>query len=163
MRSVIVEWILLAQDGPLMGTPAPNSGVSDWWPILSWLIPVVLTGAGSWWLQREKSRNEIRLAELREQTEQASKQAAVEIESIKASLEQQKLLFETMHKQYEAALDEDRKLREELRLSREALSKRDEEIAELRTTILNRDEEIADLRSTLKQLTERLTKLETNQ
>ena len=123
----------------------------------------MLTGAGSWWLQREKSRNEIRLAELREQTEQASKQAAVEIESIKASLEQQKLLFETMHKQYEAALDEDRKLREELRLSREALSKRDVEIAELRTTILNRDEEIADLRSTLKQLTERLTKLETNQ
>ena len=123
----------------------------------------MLTGAGSWWLQREKSRNEIRLAELREQTEQASKQAAVEIESIKASLEEQKLLFETMHKLYEAALDEDRKLRDELRLSREALSKRDVEIAELRTTILNRDEEIADLRSTLKQLTERLTKLETNQ
>ena len=103
----------------------------------------------------------------REQTEQASKQAAVEIEAMKTSLNQQTLLFETMHKQYEAALDEDRKLREELRLSREAsrqsLAKRDSEISELRKTILTRDEEIADLRATLKQLTDRLTALEANQ
>ena len=150
-----------------MGTPPPSDGFSGWWPVLAWLIPVVLTGVGSWWLQREKSRNELRLAELREQTEQASKQAAVEIEAMKSANEQQKRLFETMHNQYEAALEEDRKLREELRLSREqsrqSLAKRDEEIAELRATILARDEEIADLRSTLKQLTERLTKLETNQ
>ena len=150
-----------------MGTPPPSDGFSGWWPVLAWLIPVVLTGVGRWWLQQEKSRNDLRIDELRKQTELASKQAAVEIEAMKSANEQQKRLFETMHNQYEAALEEDRKLREELRLSRESsrlsLAKRDEENAELRATILARDEEIADLRSTLKQLTERLTKLETNQ
>lgn len=83
----------------------------------------------------------------------ADQQAAatqIELEQLKLQFEQRKLTMDSLSSEFKFALEESRKLREELKQAREAIHDRDQIIAELRGTTEAMKARITHLESLIK-------------
>jgi len=154
-------------DNPLQGTEPPIQELAPWWPIIVFLISVLMTALSSAWAaylsynewKRKRTEKEID-AEKEHAIQSEQRKQAVEIEELKLTFAARQQVMDSLRQQldslsnqHQIQLDEGRKMREELARAREELRERDSTIAELRTTI-------AEMQMRIKQLEREVHTLE---
>jgi septal ring factor EnvC (AmiA/AmiB activator) len=125
---------LLAQietQSPLIGLPPPSEEHAGYWPIAMAIGSILIAGASAAFTAWTK----IREKKVDTEHKQAAERTRVEIEALKIDAQQRKETFDSLSKEFQAALTEGRLLRTELRQTRAELNARDTVIAELRGTI----------------------------
>ena len=122
---------ILAQGDPLTGLPAPSESLASWWPFamafLSFLIASISAAFAAWVKISEKKVDHAREAETRK--------TQIEIEELKMQFAHRKEFQDRLSEEFHKSLEENAKLRTELRESRQDVAARERVINELRGTI----------------------------
>ena len=123
--------LLLAQGDRLTGLPAPTETIANWWPfamaVLSFVVASVSAAFAAWVKISEKKVDHAREAETRK--------TQIEIEELKIQFEHRKEFQERLSDEFHKSLEENAKLRIELRESRQEVTARERVINELRGTV----------------------------
>jgi len=138
-----------------MGDEAGSGG--SWWPVIAWLIPVVVSGIGAYWVSRQKAKQDERARQIELAAQQAKSESELSIRELQQNIEQQKLTFETLSKQLNTEITESRLLRNELKEARIELNKAHQEMATERASFST---ENAELKARIETLQSRVRELE---